>query len=194
MPTVKCPICEEHREVKVIEKRSSGLCKSCAAAKRKIKVPKIRHFRICIECQRVDQVGSAKLTKNKMCLDCAKKTRLEDSYKRVCVDCGDVKVVKEKKKASHKRCNSCANRIKATITAAKRKLQSPAPKKKVIKKGSHLNKEAIAKQRELNKKHREEIEASKAKEIPMQVKTDQEMIAEYLKNNKITKIPNKYEL
>lgn len=193
MPIVECVSCSKKREVKEIRERDSSMCRSCSRANSWAKVPKIRHFRMCIDCGKVDQVQRKQDTEGKRCLDCYKIHRrgTSEEFKRICVDCGDIKIVENKKKSLHKRCNSCANRLKAIESAKKR------PKKvvqKKVKKKSYPSKEAIEKQREINKKHREAVAKEKKESINKQIKSDDEMKEEWLKKNKVTIIEDKYEL
>jgi ribosomal protein S27E len=183
MPTVVCPDCNEERELVRVRKNTSLRCHKCAQAIVDKRTPKKEHFRICIDCGDKKKVANKTAAEVLRCRKCNDIHRRESTvYIRVCIDCGNEKEVNSLAHTKSKRCNSCA--------VKKRHADNPKPKKvkkvKAKRKPSYLSKKAIEKIRLENKKFREEAAKAAQQEVVVQRKTDEEMIAEFLRRKNAT--------
>jgi len=172
------------------------------------KVGRIRYFYFCPTCPKVSEVTIKR--KTSWCGDCSRlysKTKPSYSlewdydtmrYFRICKHCGDIKQVKQEDKCGLKACNECRHlEIDKKVANAKRKATNEAkkkanPKPKVAKKPKRAEKKinpiALAKVREVNRKHKEEEARKKTKPKVKAKLTDEQMMAKWLKGNKVTKL------
>ena len=150
------------------------------------------YFRICKDCGDIKKVETKKLSLAVRCKSCNFDYRYS-IHTRICKDCGDKKHVRDASLASAERCRECADEYRSKhppmSSGRKTKPKSTIAKKSTKKKPGapkrgprQHSKIAIDAIRKVNKLHREEVarETSKKKTEPIQVKTDEEMIAEFL--------------
>jgi len=161
--TYFCPTCPSVRILNA--RRTSSMCGDCSRIYSKRPKPTASHF----------DFKDMKMTIMKP----AKR------YFRLCIDCGDCKQVATASAAKPNYCRKCSDKNKdrkaisakgvATIKKATK------PRKKTVKK--KVSKEAIEKQIQLNREHRE-FHENEVKEIPEQSTSNEDMIARFLKKKK----------
>ena len=168
MPIQTCPDCKQDRELVRINPKASGRCHICAEKHVMKFLPKVKYFRLCIDCGDIKKVrkNNAGI---KRCRECNDKHRVEETAQKA-----------------------------AIIPPAPKPKPKPKPKpikmviKKVPGKRKHtrrptsracLDTVAIGKARLKNKEHKEflEEEVKRKKEIPDQKLTDEDMIAAWYK-------------
>ena len=192
-------MCGNVKEVRY-KPKGNELCASCRSKisvidvnKRWEYIPRKRYWYFCPHCSSIRELRATR--KSSLCTNCnrtyAKKPATKgyfdlDTLKyiipkirhfRVCSVCGDVKEVKSKQSAQKKFCRKC----------------KPSKPRK-LKRTTQMSKAEIEKQRELNRKHREEV-SKQNKKPKKQTLTDEEMIAKYLATHKVTVIePTTYAM
>ncbi len=143
-----------------------------------------KYTRICQDCGDTKKVSDKKTASAIRCNPCQFKYRVAN-HVRICEDCGDMKKVKSISLASAKKCRKCADkwRVKNPVVRKKvePKVRKPKARGRPITK--HISKEAVARQRAINKEHREEV--ANYKITPVVTEEQQsEMIRMFLKANK----------
>ena len=165
---------------------------------------KLKYLRVCPNCGDEKYVWDIP-HENCLCKKCLQEKRKENrvKYFYFCPSCSSVRVLNKKRKTPH--CQSC-NVRKTKITKKyffdfeimkcrtlyvnpkplpkpKKVVKKAKPKKKSLSKNAdYIDPIALAKVREVNRKHREEVKKSKKAKI-VHKKTDAELIAEFLKKN-----------
>ncbi len=194
MITSICEMCKEPRNITRV-RSSQNLCRKCSGLLRR------KPDNLCTCCG----VKRAKTSKVGKCIDCynaeRRKNLSDKGYKRVCSGCGDIKIVTTLAN-TNSQCGSCAAKKRVAkvgmptpnkVTKPKNRVTKPkdkkmAPKAKVLKKKT-VSQEAIKKARAINKYHREMV-IKETKVVKEQSMSDDSMIQEFLKHNKVTVIPN----
>ena len=208
---VPCPTCGKDRDL-VRDRKTS--CRSCVAEARRqsLNVDNLEHrihlngsgraisqyLRVC-ECGDKNWVGYIPERGTK-CRACAAKS--EDGiatrnkkkevsnlvrYERVCADCGDVKMLKSQLKYRKTMlCGTCSRKSKKELIP-KKVVEKNVVKKRVLQKKSKTpSKQAIERTRKINEEHRiAQANVVQKDKIKESVLTDEEMIANYLKVNKV---------
>jgi len=165
MPIQTCPDCKQDRELVRINPNASGRCHICAEKYVMKFIPRVRYFRLCIDCGDVKKVrkNNAGLKRCRICND---KHRVEETAQKAAILPPEVKTeVKTKVKMTIKRLPG---------------------KRKSTRRGTSTacyNTAAIEKAKLKNKEHKEHLEEEekRKKEIPDQKLTDEEMIALWYK-------------
>ena len=144
-------------------------------------------------------------SKSRLCRTCSKTKKAENKikYSYFCPSCSSVRVFRQKRKTPY--CQTCSKRRLRTLPKyffdfeimkcrtlyvnpkplpkPKKVVKKAKPKKKSLSKNAdYIDPIALAKVREVNRKHREEVKKSKKAKI-VHKKTDAELIAEFLKKN-----------
>jgi len=132
----------------------------------------MRYFKICPHCPEDSNTVQVKQASQGGIRPCNK-------HKYV----GKEKLLKEKEK---KRLVSHAK------TMAKREPKVKKPKARKLKRTKEVSAQAIAKARQLNKEHREELEFKKANPIPQKL-SNKDMMAKFLEENKPSVVANDNE-
>jgi hypothetical protein len=209
-----CPTCPSVRESPAKRKTSKCTKCSRKSRKKKVDyiyfdlmemkmVVPTRYFRICKHCgdsKRVKQASAGGLKSCNKCRHLGKEKNPPKVFYRICKHCGDEKKVLQKHSAERTSCTACKHLdsdLKAADLKRKetmlqrgvkcgRKLGVKAVKEYRTKVNRReVSKVAIEKARAINKAHREAVkEKSRAKPTPIG-KTDEEMMAEYLKSNTV---------
>jgi len=168
MPLQTCPDCGQDRELVRLNHKSSGRCHRCAEKYVMKFIPKVKHFRLCVDC------GDIKETKKghagvKRCRECNDKHRvLETASKAAIVDLIKPKVTKPQA------------RTVPTIKKPKKQSRRRTADSRIY------DKVQIQKVRDHNKAFFKLQEAEKKKTIPEQKRTDEDMIAEFIAKRKAT--------
>jgi len=153
---VICPNCKEEREVVRLRRDQTGRCPACAQIKTKVKP---RYFRICPDCGDSKEVLRVGLSGIRRCAPCAHKHKWANYTPKY-------KPMKHRKQ-------TCALPPKP-----------PKPSKTPTGKYRATSPEAIARQRQINKEHRDSLNKEKTKialttTIPEQKLSDEDMIAAF---------------
>ena len=169
---------------------------------------KYEYFRVCVKCGD-EKWMSFRPKKNAICSECAEKEMIKRCMKKedekvkywyFCPSCSSVRVLSDKRKSNY--CITCSRKHSKTVkpyyffdfdTLKVRTLTvNPKPLPKVKKKKiakpkkprksrtRSVSPEAIKKQIEVNRLHKEEVKKQEKKVV--QRKSDAEMIAEFLKH------------
>jgi len=198
-----CAECGDIKEV-TYKPKSTTLCGACRSKKLNVASiiarrweghTPVRYWYFCSNCPSVREVKVRH--RSVYCADCSRRLARKPKVKgyfdlktlkyylpkvrhfRVCEKCGDVKEVKTKQSAQKKLCRSCSlnKKVKGIAYKTKRK--------------TRVSKLQIEQERERNRQHREAM--AKAEKPKKPKLSDEEMIANYLKTNKVTVIePSQY--
>lgn len=175
---VICFKCLVPRELK---RYSDKMCKSCYAKERKMEL-----IRTCIDCGDKKKVHNLKSTKMLRCQACkikhnAKDRQIDKTHTLTCPRCNETRVVKYmKKKRESDLCHACSNAVRQR--PKKPKVIKPKVAKKTKPKPRSVSPEAIAKAREVNRKHKLAI-AQKKDDLILDEAKERAMIDEWLLKN-----------
>lgn len=176
------------------------LCRSCSKSvghsNAWVSRPKVRYWYFCHSCNSIRVTGQRR--KSNYCTECsrvASKRKVKITfdldtmqyilpvrYFKVCKTCEEVvQVFKKSDSGFINACNDCKK-------AAKLNKSIPKLNKPNKPKTRGVDKKIVERERAKNKLHREFIaeQESKVEDIPVQKKSDEEMMKEWLKNNKPT--------
>lgn len=198
-----CKGCGDKKKVRS-KKEMTDYCFKCQGI-----LKQVSHFRLCLTCGDIKKVDRVKATKSNICSPCHMKVMRQHQKPAVinhyfCHTCPDVRVTKLKKKTNY--CGDCSRKRSKSKSKGSYSLDNmkfiPIVTKKVIKpkkvlkmsskstvvksKKKVISSEAIQKQRDINKQHREAV---KDKDYDMKPNSDsevdnQKMIKSWLNKNK----------
>ena len=191
--------------------KGTEMCRSCRGKEqainmcgKNVKKPedRIRYTHICMMCPSVRVTLDKR--KSNLCIDCSRKHSRKKKPK-IYFDFKDMKIkatkryfvfVKNGKDTNH--CDVCDTTREVSQSQfsqygfhtncrkhAKRKKKNTKSTKQAKK---EVSKEAIEKQREINKKHREEVQ--NVSKIAKSKLTDEQMMSKFMKKNSVTVIPD----
>ncbi len=186
---------------------SSKLGKAMAEGNRKKESEKIRYKRTCLDCGKVDMLTAnpANYRKTSLCGYCSSKARGKANRKhpvkkikipirhfRVCPDCEPEVACVEVSSAKNSGVKYCIKHKKQP--SGKDRKQSKPYVKKIPSKTKEVSNVAINRAREMNRQHREAVDniTKKKPKLITQTKTDDEMMAEFLKDNTVTVIETSF--
>ena len=185
MPIRICNICGKEDELKRV-RSSQPRCAKCVGAAR---VKNFSNIRICIKCGDEKEMSTIIKVQNKMCMACRTETRrsVRTTPERIiayCEDCNKPKFEHVGTK-SYKKCRECI---------AKEKVRAKI-NKNINKSLKSINTETVTKKKKPRVKKyspvgydgRNKVVLTPKVKVIKVIKTEQEMIDEYLKNNEVTK-------